>query len=184
MGLNRFQNVIRKLISSVGRIDVPIRPWFGGTCFVVAEGLVVTNRHVLEEIATQDAAGTWTMNWPDATTVDFVGEDDAVAGTKFKVTGVAFAGPDPINRSINFAHQDTAILRVDPEAANLFPMPSRSRPIQFSRKRAATSTWLAFRESHESGGLMASRRPDTRPHRLSQPSSTTSSGGNGWRRAR
>jgi hypothetical protein len=125
LGLNRFRNVIRKVISSVGRIDVPVRPWFAGTCFVVAEGLVVTNRHVLEEIATQDAAGTWTLNWPDATSVDFVGEDGAAAATKFKVTGVAFAGPDPINRSINFAHLDMAILRVDPasNAANPFPMP-------------------------------------------------------------
>ncbi|MDE5461334.1 serine protease [Bradyrhizobium sp. CSS354] len=125
LGLNRFQNVIRKVISSVGRIDVPVRPWFAGTCFVVAEGLVVTNRHVLEEIATQDAAGTWTLNWPDATTVDFVGEDGSAAATKFKVTGVAFAGPDPINRSINFAHLDMAILRVDPASnpTNPFPMP-------------------------------------------------------------
>lgn len=125
LGLKRFQNAISKVIASVGRIDVPVRPWFAGTCFVVAAGLVVTNRHVLEAIASQDAAGAWALNWPDATTVDFVGEDGAASSTKFKVTGVAFAGPDPINNTINFAHLDMAILRVDPasDAANAFPMP-------------------------------------------------------------
>jgi serine protease len=123
--LGRFQNEIRKVITSVGRIDVPVNPWFAGTCFVIAEGLVLTNRHVLEEIATQDATGAWTLNWPDATWIDFVGEDGAVTATKFKITGVGFAGPDPIKRTINFAHLDMAVLRVDPasDAANAFPKP-------------------------------------------------------------
>ena len=57
MGLSRFQNEIQKVISAVGCIDIPVRPWFAGTCFVVAEGLVLTNRHSLEMIATQDASG-------------------------------------------------------------------------------------------------------------------------------
>src|SRR5213079_2944160 len=66
--LTHFQNEIRTVIASVGRIDVPVKPRFAGTCFVIAEGLVVTNRHVLEEIATQNTAGAWTLNWPNATT--------------------------------------------------------------------------------------------------------------------
>ena len=123
--LGHFRNQVRKVITSVGRIDVPVKPWFAGTCFVIAEGLVLTNRHVLEEIATQDGTGAWTLKWPDATSVDFVGEDGAAAAPKFKITGVAFAGPDPINRTINFAHLDMAILRVDPGGilANSFPKP-------------------------------------------------------------
>jgi len=86
---------------------------------------VLTNRHVLEEIANQDAAGAWTLKWPDATLVDFIGEDSVAAATKFTVTGVTFTGPDPINRTINFAHLDMAILRVDPasDASNTFPKP-------------------------------------------------------------
>jgi Trypsin-like peptidase domain len=123
--LGHFQNEIRKVITSVGRIDVPVKPWFAGTCFVITEGLVLTNRHVLEEIATQDAAGGWTLKWSNATSVNFVGEDGAAAASKFNVTGVAFAGPDPINRSVDFAHLDMAILRVDPtsDTANAFPKP-------------------------------------------------------------
>ncbi len=128
LGLNRFRNAIRKVVASVGRIDVPVKPWFAGTCFVVAEGLVLTNRHVLEAIAMQGPGGDCTLNWPDATTVDFVGEEGAAAATRFKVTGVAFAGPDPINNTINFAHLDMAILRVDPAGNAALPFPA---PVTF-----------------------------------------------------
>lgn len=125
LDLRRIKSKIREVTASVGRIDIPERPWFAGTCFVVAEGLVITNRHVLEVIAKQDAAGDWTFKWPEKTTVDFIAEDGAAATTKFKVTGVAYAGPDPINGTVNFAHLDMAILRVDPasDAANPFPAP-------------------------------------------------------------
>ena len=113
------------MTASVGRVDIPERPWFAGTCFVVADGLVITNRHVLEAIAVQDAAGGWTFKWPGETTVDFIAEDGATSKTRFKVTGVAFAGPDPINNTVNFAHLDMAILRVDPasDPASRFPTP-------------------------------------------------------------
>jgi serine protease len=52
-------------------------------------------------------------------------EDSAAADTNLKVTGVAFSGPDPINRTIDFAHLDMAILRVDlaGDAAKAFPKP-------------------------------------------------------------
>jgi hypothetical protein len=87
--------------------------------------MVLTNRHVLEAIAIQVADGAWTLKWPDATSVNFYGEDSGDQTTKFKLTGVAFAGPDPINESINFSHLDIAILRVDPASDELheFPKP-------------------------------------------------------------
>jgi hypothetical protein len=123
--LDRFRNEVRNVTTSVGRVDVPVKPWFAGTCFVVAQGLAVTNRHVLEAIAKQDGAGAWVLNWPDATTIDFNGEDSAADSTKFTVTGVAFAGPDPIDGTVNFSHLDMAILRIDPasDATHAFPQP-------------------------------------------------------------
>ena len=123
--LGRAKNGIRKVTASVGRIDVPVKPWFAGTCFVIAQGLVLTNRHVLEEIAIQAADGAWKLNWPDATTANFAGEDGVNVATKFKVIGVAFAGPDAINRTIDFAHLDMAILQVDPASNQgiAFPEP-------------------------------------------------------------
>jgi hypothetical protein len=123
--LQRFQKQIETLAISVGRIDVPVAPWFIGTCFVVAPGLVVTNRHVLEDIAEQGVSGAWTLKWPDYTTIDFGGEEGAPPGSGFKITGVAFAGLDPINRTINFAHLDMAVLRVDTasDPNSAFPAP-------------------------------------------------------------
>jgi hypothetical protein len=118
--LGLFKDNIQKVISSVGRIDIPADPGLAGTCFVIAPGLVLTNRHVLEEVAKQDASGTWVLNWPEATTVDFIGEDGAVQSTRFPIREVVFAGPDPINRHINFNHLDMAILRMDPDGAR-FP---------------------------------------------------------------
>src|SRR5262249_31191728 len=111
----------------VGRVDVPVSPGFAGTCFAIAEGLVLTNRHVLEAIATQNADRTWSLKWPDATTIDFYGEDDQdlSSTTKFKLIGAAFAAPDPINHVVNFAHLDMAVLRVDQASSQpiLFPEP-------------------------------------------------------------
>lgn len=123
--LGRAENRIRTVIRSVGRIDIPIEPGFAGTCFVLAEGLVLTNRHVLEVIAVENTPGDWVLKWPDDTRINFVAEDGSPDATAFKVTGVAFAGPDPIEETINFAHLDAAVLRVDPaeETGRRFPDP-------------------------------------------------------------
>ncbi|WP_294537064.1 serine protease [uncultured Rhodoblastus sp.] len=123
MGLSRFEPQIRKVVASVGRIDIPQQPWFEGTCFVVAEGLVLTNRHVLETIAAPNEAGGWILKWPDQTTVNFSGEFESAHATKFRIVGVAFAGPDAINRTVDFTHLDIAILKVDPgsDPGNVFP---------------------------------------------------------------
>ena len=121
--LSRFKPGIMKLIAAVGRIDIPAGQGFIGTCFAIAPGLVVTNRHVLEDIATQRADGGWALKIPDETTIDFRGEEGENSGSKFKVLGAAFAGPDPINGTVNFAHLDLAILKVDPasDPASAFP---------------------------------------------------------------
>ena len=56
--LRRSEEKIRQVIGSVGRIDVPISPGFVGTGFVIAEGLVLTNRHVLEHLAVENTPGS------------------------------------------------------------------------------------------------------------------------------
>ena len=111
--LQQFQDKIKSVIASVGRINIPISPGFIGTCFVIASGFVLTNRHVLEDIAKAIGDNNWQLNWPDATTIDFYAEDGASKATGFRITGVAYAGPYPINNIIDFAHLDAAILRVD-----------------------------------------------------------------------
>jgi hypothetical protein len=118
--LGMFRDAIRRVIAAVGRINIPLQPGFAGTGFVIAPGLMATNRHVLEEIATQDGNGKWTLKWPNETTIDFIGEDGAAQSTKFPVTGVAFAGPDPIEKQIRFRRLDVAVLNVD-AGAQRFP---------------------------------------------------------------
>lgn len=113
--LKQFEQKIRRVIASVGRINIPSDPGFAGTCFVVAPGLVVTNRHVLEQIARQDPEGNWSLLWPENTTIDFNGEDGANAHTAYGIRSVRFTGPDPISRMVNFAHLDLALLAVEPQ---------------------------------------------------------------------
>jgi hypothetical protein len=109
-----FGDAMKGVIASVGRVNVPTSVGYSGTCFAIAPDLVLTNRHVLEEIARQDSSGTWTLLHPEATTIDFVAEADAQTSTTNKVLSVVFAGADPINRRINFAHLDLAVLKIDP----------------------------------------------------------------------
>lgn len=99
-------------LQAVGRIDgdgIHL-----GTGFVVGDGLVMTNRHVLEEFASPlpraDKPKRWQM--VRTTTIDFSpsGNDPA---QKFAVEAVAFAGPEQIQRlPISFAKLDMALLRV------------------------------------------------------------------------
>lgn len=100
-------------LQAVGRIDGD--GLHVGTGFVVGPGLVMTNRHVLEECASPLPRAENPKRWQmvRATTIDFspTGNDP---GQKFAVQGVAFAGPQQIHRlPISFAKLDMAILRVE-----------------------------------------------------------------------
>ncbi|NHB75991.1 S8/S53 family peptidase [Rhodobacter calidifons] len=99
-------------LQAVGRIDgdgIHL-----GTGFVAGQGLVMTNRHVLEEFASPlpraDSPRRWQM--VRAATIDFSpsGNDPA---QKFAIEEVAFAGPQQISRlPISFDKLDMALLRV------------------------------------------------------------------------
>jgi len=113
----RFLGGIKKVAASVGAVQLPA---FGnkrfGTAFVIAPGLVVTNRHVLEEAA-QLVNGVW--QWRYAVEVDFSGEYQRPSESCFPLGEVVFVGPDPINRRINFSNLDLAVIRVSGDLANL-----------------------------------------------------------------
>jgi hypothetical protein len=132
MQLAELRDPIRRVIRAVGRINVPVQQGYAGTCFVVADGLVATNRHVLQAIAAEGPQGIWTLNWPSQTTVDFCGEEGAPAATKFPVEAVVFAGGDPIEETLDFAKLDVALLRVDAAAQPDFP-----KPLLLARKPVA-----------------------------------------------
>jgi hypothetical protein len=106
---------IAEVSRSVGRINSAIGfPNYAGTGFVVAEGLIATNRHVLEELVggpNPQPDGSWKFLQP--VTIDFAAELERDRKREFKVTGVAFSGPDAINRVLKTSNLDLALLTVE-----------------------------------------------------------------------
>jgi serine protease len=111
--LLQMQDEIRAVISAVGRISLPDGTLVG-TAIHIAQGRVVTARHVLEEIATQKKNGRWSFTAPGKTTIDFVGEAGGKSEPGFKIVNVKFCGADRINREIDFARLDLAVLEIAP----------------------------------------------------------------------
>lgn len=113
---------IERIAGSVGSICLPA---FGnrqiGTGFAIAPGLILTNRHVLEVIATHQDQ-TWA--WRYAVQIDFRGEYERTATLAFDLDSVVLAGPDPIEGRSNFAHLDLAVIRVRGDLSR-FPAPLR-----------------------------------------------------------
>lgn len=119
-----------KVFPAVGRIDgagVHL-----GTGFVVAPGLIMTNRHVLEEIAAPLPKATSPARWQitrDAT-IDFSpsGHDPK---RRFVIEEVVFAGADPIRLwPVSFDKLDLALLRVETQNSVGTALPN---PIEVSR---------------------------------------------------
>ncbi|TYO90904.1 trypsin-like peptidase [Oceanicella actignis] len=85
-----------------------------GSGFLVADGLIMTNRHVLEATA-EETAGGW--RFARETTAAFSSADQRA------VTAVEMAGPKPIGIGIDFSRLDMALLRLAPRAAGLADPP-------------------------------------------------------------
>ena len=96
---------IEKALPRIGRIELPGHPRlpYGGTGFVVGDGLVMTNRHVAEIFA--DGVGSERLSFrPDARAgIDFLRERDDAAGPVFAVRRVVMVHP----------YWDMALLAVD-----------------------------------------------------------------------
>ena len=115
-----FAAPISRVASAVGRIDLDGE--HRGTGFVVKEGLVVTNRHVLQQIAEQRGPGEWEFR--GAPTITFDANPDSSRARQFAIRSVAFAGPDPIDsRRVDYEKLDVAILKCEPSGGAAFPAP-------------------------------------------------------------
>jgi hypothetical protein len=108
-----LQPAFAQLQRSVGRIDLTAGV-HAGTGFVVGDGLVMTNRHVLETLAFPTPRRTNPAGWVLARepVVNFSpsGTDET---RSFRVLDVLFSGADPIERKVDLAHLDLALLRVE-----------------------------------------------------------------------
>jgi endonuclease G len=123
-------------IASVGRIDVPGAPLgFMGTGFLVAPDLIVTNRHVLQAIATESSPGTWVL-FPDLA-IDFGHEDHARASVdRRKLRRVVFAGSEFIvTNALDHTKLDLALIELestDGNAHNQSPLTLSLNPAPWS----------------------------------------------------
>lgn len=101
------------ILRAIGRIDAYGR--HVGTGFVVAPGLVMTNRHVIEAFADPIPGRRSPRRWnlpADVATVNFSDAGD-VAEARFKVKSILFSGPDPIGGRVKNTNLDMALLEVD-----------------------------------------------------------------------
>jgi serine protease len=133
--ISLMRTAIGQVAPSVGRINSAVGfPHYLGTGFVVADGLIATNRHVLEALtgtSEPGADGTWAFKKP--VTIDFAAEFGKDRKREFRVTGVAYAGPDPIKNKLRPANLDLALLKVDTSNGG----DSLPPPLPLSRKLKA-----------------------------------------------
>jgi len=113
--ISGFRLELSTVAQSVGRINAKIRfPDYAGTGWVVGDGLILTNRHVLEFLVggpDPQPDGSWRFLKP--VTIDFAAEFERPRERSFKVTGVEFASPDRINGVLKPSNLDVALLKVE-----------------------------------------------------------------------
>lgn len=100
----------------IGRIDDPDQPQgFCGTGFLVHKNFMITNRHVLQLMASRDANGNW--NFYNKIFVDFKREFKGTADPiRRQLKKVVFAGAEPIAFRGEIDHQklDLALIELEP----------------------------------------------------------------------
>jgi V8-like Glu-specific endopeptidase len=113
--LDDSAELLRRAFGCVGRVDDPSgAQGFQGTAIRIGQNLVMTNRHVLQAIGSEQPDRSWTLK-PDIT-VDFGHEyraRDSVG--RRKVTSVVFCGAKPIDPyQIDHAKLDLVLLELEP----------------------------------------------------------------------
>ena len=116
----KFADPISTIAAAVGRVDLDGR--HKGTGFVVKEGLILTNRHVLQELARQREPGKWEFKGEPTITFDATPEKSR--DRQFKITKVVLTGPDEIDpSSVDYNKLDFAILECETTGGKAFPAP-------------------------------------------------------------
>jgi len=119
--INTHKARIEEAARSVGRINLEGVHY--GTGFSLGDGRILTNRHVLQEIATESAPGAWTFN--GAVSIDFGGGQQLAPDLTFDlrsdgiVTGDQAIDP----HRIAFSKLDYAMLRCAVSDGQDFPAP-------------------------------------------------------------
>jgi glutamyl endopeptidase len=133
-GLSRLEDAVRQVCRSVGRVDDPSAPiGYQGTAWMLAEGLVATNFHVLEAIAPggERRDGRFEGRLKAGVAVHFGHEvGNPWPERRFPVrrvvsVGRAGAAEYAQPNGLNFDGLDLAILELEPVAGHPFPAPNR-----------------------------------------------------------
>jgi hypothetical protein len=119
------------LTDAVGRIDVRTASgdWVhSGTGFILTDGHVMTNRHVLdtfaEAIPAPPGEQRFTMRREASIIFDPEAKDET---TRYTITGVVTAGKNRIGRFVDLTSLDMAVLRMDPSNGHAAPPPAIDR---------------------------------------------------------
>lgn len=132
---------IERVARAVGRVNDPSGTQrFQGTAFSVAPGIVMTNRHVLQAIATQSGS-SWTFK--SGINIDFAREYERDRIASVAIRDVLFAGPSVID-PFNIKHEllDIALLQLEDEQATKpwpSPLPIVIRPETCEPPRAVVT---------------------------------------------
>jgi glutamyl endopeptidase len=135
-GLSRFEEAVRQTCQSVGRVDDPSAVPLGyrGTAWVIAEGLVATNYHVLQAIAPGGVRsdGRFEGRLNPGVTIHFGHEvGDQYPERRFPIRQVVSVGREGAaefsqpDSSLNFDGLDLAIMELEPIPGRPFPPPNR-----------------------------------------------------------
>ena len=110
-------------IAAVGRINRDNA--HVGTGWVIAPGLIATNRHVLEALAEEFSLAAGGTRWVFDGTASINFDPTGVGNAKsFKITELVTTGADRINGLVNFQHLDMAILAVETTNADGTALPT------------------------------------------------------------
>ncbi|MBV8752601.1 MAG: trypsin-like peptidase domain-containing protein [Hyphomicrobiales bacterium] len=117
--LNDSAQLLRQALRCIGRVDDPSgAQGFQGTAIRIGQNLVMTNRHVLQVIGSEQPDRSWRLK-PNIA-VDFVHEyrsRDSV--DRRNVNSVLFCGTKPIDRQlIDHAKLDLVLLDIEPGSEN------------------------------------------------------------------
>lgn len=117
----KFAGQISAIATAVGRIDLD--GGHKGTGFVVKDRLILTNRHVLQELARQKAPGEW--EFKGEPTITFDSNPGESRSRKFTILKkVVLTGPDAIDpRAVDYNKLDFAVLECDVPDEKRFPAP-------------------------------------------------------------
>jgi serine protease len=132
-----YSGALEKVMASVGRIDSDGR--HVGTGYVIAPGIILTNRHVLQEIAvpvpTRNGPAAWVLNSDDIA-INFADAPGMTTiASKFRIKGVLSWGERYIEDSgLDLSRLDAALLEVETLNASNATLPD---PLTLSGNEAA-----------------------------------------------